>query len=275
MHLEHHFRLAREDYIGPLRQATKDGIGRIYCNVKIESFDCEALRERRGDTKHKSRGLVNITIEFGKLPRGLADAARNQKKGLARQYWESSAARRVLPENALVAFRDKQDEKIFGFAIVKDRDTKDLLNFASRGGRKSRVRGLGSIFRRLELRTLRHSSNTWEEASCTLELIQPIVPLCARPFLEALKQMSSLPFAEELLMGSKTRRRPEYFDLNDDLFIENCIRELEKGDGFDYDDSQKGDTAGADCGCTTRSTWHWKDSPRRETGQKSSIIQMS
>ena len=209
--------------------------------MKIESFDCEALRERRGDRKHKSRGLVNITIEFGKLPRGLADAARNQKKGLARQYWKSSAARRVLPENALVAFRDKQDEKIIGFAIVKDRDTEDLLNFASRGGKEVPRPRIGidiSSFGAKNAEALLEYMGRGELQ--TLELIQTDTSLFAyRPFLEALKQMSSLPFAEELLMGSETRRRPEYFDLNDDLFIENCIRELEKGDGFDYDDSQK------------------------------------
>lgn len=237
LHLEHHFRLAREDYVGPLRAATRDGTGRKYRNVEIENFDCDAHQARPGDRKHFSRGLIRITLEFPKLPRGLVGATR----AVAKQFWDSPGARRILPKNALVAFRDEQRDEIVGFAVIVQRVTHDLLNTAQQDGKQGLrwrprigidVTQFGDENAKILLGYMGMGP------SQALGLIQTDTSLFAyTPFLRALQRLSKLPFAEELVMGSTTPQHPSYF--NEDEEINDRICELEEMDGFSYDASQK------------------------------------
>ena len=235
MHLERHFRMAREDLLGPLRESLQESDQnrsklRRYGNVKMERVTCnvktktQAGNQRAGDQK---AGLLIVSVEF----------LQGYSVAKAKDFWKSEMAKRILPENALVVLYNSKKKRPIGFAKVAQRKDDDL---------RKRVEGKGHLQHRPEVGL--DISVSHENAVAILEcfnrphdrkhieLIQTSAAIFAyQPFLASLQKMDRLPFSDEILL-KKHSSQPAYLS---EVNVDREIEMLERDDGFRYDDSQK------------------------------------
>lgn len=231
--LDRQFRLLREDFVGPIRETlrTREESGRmtrkkvdsipIYADVKFDQMlghprPCIMVRARLPKSHYLSK-------------------ARSKNKRKA--YWESRMSAAVIPFNGLFAL--VTDGKIFCLGTVVRREIAELSEMDENGFPYPRFGlcfsevGQADYTSDAVVRLL--SFMTQRRVMPSIELVQVSSSQFAfLPFLRCLQGMTSITFAEELLLR-RPSIPPEYLSNVD---FQHELKFLEERDGFKYDESQ-------------------------------------
>lgn len=239
--LERQFRLLREDFMGPLRQAVKDSERELLTGKRKHQGPpvFRAVCVEGIQSQPKACLLVSVSLPNGHR------ALRLKKKKDEEAYWESSSGRRTLGMDSLVGIMIKG--RLASLALVVRHETKEMMNRYFKPGQN---KGAGELRPIVGLEILGSSGtealvNEWlpligksDAYRRDVVLVQVCNSLFAyTPVLARLKVMTEVPLAHELVLGVTTPREDDFY-LNH-VDAEKEIKHHEKLDGFEYDDSQR------------------------------------
>ena len=198
--LDTHFRLLREDFVRPLKQElAKADRPKLFRNAYFESAEVKPLS--------------CVMVKFD-APAKLAKASKEKRW----KYWEED---RLLQRGSLVCLLQHGTPKLFGRIV--DRDSETLANY-SRIGLEFEGKGLITALTYVNIR----------------DAAFEIVPVSSsffsyEPILRRLQQLSSFPFAEELVDLEK----PAAVTYLDEPKARDQLDILRRKMGIEFDPSQK------------------------------------